>query len=85
MSKYRVQVNAMATVHMKTGRTITEQGSTGAGLIIPRLVDEEQEYDCKMVAFGFGGTQIKESDLEEHLKQLMAGLKKTMRDKGLVI
>jgi len=85
MSKYRTQVNAMCTVHEKTGRTVTETGTTGSGLIIPRQVAEEIEHDCKMVAFGFSGTQIGESDLDEHLRQLSLGIKKTMKDKGLVI
>ena len=51
-NKYRVQVNAQATVYEKTGRMVTET-ATISGLVIPNQVEEEREFECKQVAFGF--------------------------------
>lgn len=83
MSKYRVQVNAQATVYEKTGRFVTEQANV-SGMIIPQQVEEEREFECQQLAVKFNGTQVRETDLDESLKQLMAGIKKSMQDKGLI-
>jgi glucan biosynthesis protein len=83
MSKYRVQINAQATVYEKTGRKVTETANI-SGLIVPQEVDEEREYECKQYAVAFNGTQLKESEVDEKLRQLCAGVKKTMFDKGLI-
>ena len=84
MSKYRIQVNAQATVYEKTGRKIMDQTSV-AGLIIPQQIEEEKEFECKQLAVSFVGTQIRESELDEKLKQLSQGIKDSMIKKGLVI
>jgi hypothetical protein len=83
MSKYRVQVNAQATVYEKTGRMVNETVNV-SGLIIPKQVEEEREYECKQLAVKFSGTQIDETTLDESLKQLMYGIKQTMVEKGLI-
>lgn len=83
MSKYRIQINAQATVYEKTGRMVTEQANI-SGMIIPQQVAEEKEYECTQYAVAFTGTQLKENEVDEKLKQLCAGVKKTMLDRGLI-
>lgn len=84
MSKYRIQVNAQATVYEKTGRQVPEQVNV-SGIVMSNMVNEEREYDCKQLAVSFVGTNIRESELDEKLKQLSQGIKDSMIKKGLVI
>lgn len=85
MSKYRIQINAQATVYFKTGKMINEAAMVG-GIYIPNnQVPEEKEFECKQYAVAFTGTQLKESEVDEKLKQLAMGVKKTMMDKGLIV
>ncbi|MEE4245212.1 MAG: hypothetical protein V2I33_07360 [Kangiellaceae bacterium] len=84
MPKYRVQINAQATVYEKTGRKVMEE-TTISGLVVPNQVDEEREFECKQLAVAFTGTQLKESEVDEKLKQLAYGVKQTLIDKGLII
>lgn len=83
MRKYRVQVNAQATVYEETGRVITENANI-SGLVIPQQVKEEREFECKQLVVVFSGTQLKENHVDESLKQLMMGIKKSLIDKGLI-
>jgi len=84
MGKYRVQINAQATVYQKTGKMITET-VTLSGLIVPKQVEEEQEFECEQLCVSFKGTSINETELDEKLKQLAQGIKNTMMKKGLVV
>lgn len=83
MSKFRVVIYAQALVFEKTGMMIQEQAQIN-GLIIPRTVEHENEYECAQVATAFNGNAISETDLAERLRQLTVAVRKSMIDKGLV-
>lgn len=83
MSKCRVVIYAQAMVFQKTGRVVQETVNV-AGMIVPQQVEEEQEFECEQIATEFKGTSISEKDLTERLRQISAGVRKSMIDKGLV-
>lgn len=82
VGKYFVQVNAVATVYEPRKDPIKKTGVVH-GMTVPLTV-WHNEHTLDEVAASYDGLYIKESDLEEMIKQLGNAIKQTMREKGLV-
>lgn len=83
-SKYRVRVFAQATVYSRRAIPKREMQKTEAGLIVEAF-NHYDEFDCQQIAVSYPALYIKESHLDKLLDSLKEGIKKTLRDKGLVI
>lgn len=84
LSKYKLRIFAQATVYQKRAMPKKEMQQMESGLMVAAQ-NWYDEFDCPQLAVNYNGLYITERDLDKLTRELCEAIKKTVRDKGLII
>jgi len=83
-SVYKVRVFAQAVLYQRRKTPITKMERHEIGIEVPVTI-EYDEFECPQFAVNYNGIYMKETDVDELLKNLMGQVKKSMKEKGLIV
>jgi hypothetical protein len=83
-SVYKIRIFAQAVLYQRRKIPITRMERHEIGIEVPVTV-EYDELECPQFAVNYNGIYMREGDLDELLKALNTQVKKSMKDKGLII
>ena len=81
---YKLRIFAQAVLYQRRKIPITRMERHEIGIEVPVTI-EYDELECPQFCVNYNGIYIKESDVDELLKNLSVQIKRSMKDKGLII
>lgn len=83
-SQYKIRIFAQAVLYQRRAVPFTRMEKHEIGIEVPVTV-EYDEFECPQFCVNYNGIYIKEGDVDELLKNLNVQLKKSMKEKGLIV